>query len=188
MARPQRWTLLVCVGGVHQITVCTQRHPAGECCVGTLDAAGRCCPSGALDACGVCNGNGASCRLAVLLAADLVSPNNTLDAAGVQQLAVDYVLQGLRLPPSAVNTTTVQMPGATAFGVAAPVSATVNASSMTTSEAPRPMGWVRVVLDTSSNGSEVLRSSDVAVVLAALDSVSTQVHPHTHRCYACVCP
>lgn len=147
----------------------------GECCARTLDAAGRCCLNGAVDACGVCGGNGASCRLAVLLAADMVSPNATLDAAAVEQLAVDYVLQGLRLPSTAVNATTVQMPGATAFG-AAPVNGTVNASSVAPHDgAPRPVGWVRVVLDTATNGSEVLRSADVAVVLAALDGVSAQV-------------
>lgn len=151
--------------------------PPGECCDGTLDAAGRCCPHGALDACGVCGGNGTSCHLAVLLAADLVTPD-TNDAAAVQQRGVDYVLQGLRLPPSAVNATSVQMPGASDFGAAPGV----NASSIAAADGagPRPVGWVRVVLQAAPNASDVLHSADVAVVLAALDGVSTQVLEYKH--------
>lgn len=35
----------------------------GACCASILDAAGVCCPSGAVDECGVCEGNGGTCGL-----------------------------------------------------------------------------------------------------------------------------
>jgi len=35
----------------------------GVCCASVLDAAGLCCPSGGVDECGVCDGDGTSCSL-----------------------------------------------------------------------------------------------------------------------------
>lgn len=37
----------------------------GQCCETILDGGGICCPSGSLDECGVCDGDGSSCRVEV---------------------------------------------------------------------------------------------------------------------------
>ena len=65
----------------------------GECCPGSAaarDAGGACCPSGKLDACGVCDGpalavdgRGGCCTSTTLDAAGLCCPSGRLDACGV---------------------------------------------------------------------------------------------------------
>lgn len=51
----------------------------GACCSTLLDAAGRCCRSGAVDECGLCDGDGTSCSLRMQLAVRLVPIQEALD-------------------------------------------------------------------------------------------------------------
>eukprot|EP01138_Halocafeteria_seosinensis_P010163 gb/GECG01010379.1/.p1 GENE.gb/GECG01010379.1/~~gb/GECG01010379.1/.p1 ORF type:complete len:968 (+),score=79.04 gb/GECG01010379.1/:1-2904(+) len=61
-----------CPGGQSALDVCdvcdggakvVDRY--GKCCEGVLSADQTCCPSGILDACGVCDGDGASCECSI---------------------------------------------------------------------------------------------------------------------------
>lgn len=51
-------------------------HLQGTCCAGVLDALGSCCTSSFLDECGICDGDGTSCRLMVRLLALLPKDTN----------------------------------------------------------------------------------------------------------------
>jgi hypothetical protein len=54
----------------------------GACCASVLDAYGLCCPSGAVDECGVCDGAGASCSLHLRLLLQLPQ-GSTISGAGM---------------------------------------------------------------------------------------------------------
>jgi len=55
----------------------------GVCCASVLDAAGLCCPSGGLDECGVCDGDGTSCSLHLRLMLQVPQGMN-ITGAGTQ--------------------------------------------------------------------------------------------------------
>eukprot|EP00899_Mesostigma_viride_P022455 jgi/Mesvir1/3394/Mv05093-RA.1 len=136
------------VGDVCQGRLCQGGEEAGrggQCCDGTVvsitgdccqspsavrDASGRCCESGALDVCGVCDGGGIvvdamsrCCTSAVLDAAGLCCPSGSLDHCGVCDGTGDScgITLTVTLEPWQALAT-VQGGGGTAAGAAAQAS------------------------------------------------------------------
>lgn len=72
--------------------VCILLAAQGVCCASVLDAYGLCCTSGALDECGVCDGDGTSCHLHLRLLLQVQQGTNITDAAAPNNAAASMQL------------------------------------------------------------------------------------------------